>query len=102
LLQDGQHGAVLLAASLDYAHQNTLRLRFPRRVLLPPQTLRAIVEHAEWEDLAEKANGLRAQVERGIDGEKSQEIVELRPAWLLTPGGRQMKCKIRPDTLKVM
>jgi hypothetical protein len=38
---------------------------------------REIVEHAEWESLADSANGLRSQVERGIDGEKSQEIVEL-------------------------
>jgi hypothetical protein len=58
----------------------TLKLDLFEEVLIPKPSSdvqREIVEHAEWERLADNANQLRSQVERGIDGEESQEIVDL-------------------------
>jgi type I restriction enzyme M protein len=38
---------------------------------------REIVDHAAWETLAAEAMSLRSQIERGIDGEKADEIIAL-------------------------
>jgi type I restriction enzyme M protein len=71
---------VLIVPLMAGATNVTLKQDLFEEVRIPrpkPELQREIVEHAEWEGLAESANRLRAQVERGIDGEKSQEIVQL-------------------------
>lgn len=71
---------VLIVPLMAGATNVTLKQDLFEEVLIPvpsPDVQREIVEHAEWELLAENAQQLRSQVEHGIDGQKSQEIVDL-------------------------
>jgi len=58
----------------------TLKQDLFEKILIPvptPEVQREIVEYAAWEALAEQADALKAQLARGIDGEKADEIVRL-------------------------
>lgn len=58
----------------------TLKQDLFEKILIPvptPEFQREIVEYAAWEALAEQADALKAQLARGIDGEKADEIVRL-------------------------
>jgi len=70
----------LIAPLMAGATNVTLRQDLFENLLIPvpsPEVQKEIVDHAAWEKLTESAKSLRAQVDRGIDGEKAQEIVEL-------------------------